>query len=129
QADFLPDFANGGGVVIFAGVHMAGGGGIPHARLAVFFYRALFQEDFAAAVEHEPVHGAMQQAEGMHFAARLAIDYFVALIDDVENVFGHKNFRRARSDGLTPAVAALNNAASRSPAQGLRREPPRRAGR
>jgi hypothetical protein len=33
--------------------------------------------------------GAMPQAQPMHFAAWLAIDHFIALVDDVENFFTH----------------------------------------
>src|SRR3569833_334102 len=105
QSDFFPDFANLGRVVIFAGFHVAGSGGIPHAGLAVSLHRTPLQKDLAARAEHEHVHGAMQQAEAMHFAARLAVDYFVAFVDDVENVFGHKKFLYGFKLALTPALS------------------------
>ena len=89
QPDFLFQLAQGAGVVAFAGLQMAGRRRVPGARETVFLHRALLQEEFAFGIEHQHVHCAVIQFEAMDFAARLAPDDFIALVDDVKDFFAH----------------------------------------
>ena len=62
QPEFLREFAHRGGVVVLAGVHMAGAGCRPAVGVGVLFRRAALEVNFAAGIEHEDVHGAVEQA-------------------------------------------------------------------
>jgi hypothetical protein len=90
QSDFLAQLAHSAGVVILAGIHVAGGRRVPFARLAVFGHRTLLEKSLAARIEDQDVDRAMFQAQPMHLAARLAINHLVVFVDNIEDFFGHK---------------------------------------
>ena len=96
EADLFARLAQGAGAVFFAGIDVARDGRVPCAGEAVFFHRALLQEQLALGVEDEQVNGAMPQAKPVHLDARLLADDLVVCIDDVEDLFellGKKDVR------------------------------------
>ena len=65
---------------------MAGRGRVPAAGVAVFPDRALLQEEVAAAVEEQHMHGPVPQVVHMHEIARFRPQHPVAFIHHVEHL-------------------------------------------
>ena len=59
DAQLLANLAGGGGGVGLAGVHVAGGAGVPEAGVFILPERAFLQEELALSVENEHVDGAV----------------------------------------------------------------------
>ena len=93
EADFFSRFAQSTGVIRLTGIDMTGDGRVPRAGEAVFFHRALLQEQLALGVEDEQVNGAVTQAKPVHLAARLLANDMVVRINDVEDFFTHQSRR------------------------------------
>ena len=60
QTEFFFKFASGTCVVVLSEIDVARGGGVPQAGRVVLACRALLHEDFAAAVQHNNVHGTVK---------------------------------------------------------------------
>ena len=84
DAEFFFGFADGGGVVAFAGFEVAGGAGVPFGGFAVFPGGAFLQEQFAGLVEDENVDGAVEEVFGVDFGAGAGGYDIVTSVDDVE---------------------------------------------
>ena len=87
DSEFLSDLAESAGIVIFAAIEVARGGGIPGAGEAIFEARTFLEKELAALVEDEDVNGAVFEAELVNFSAAFAADHAVELIDDVKKLF------------------------------------------
>ena len=84
DAEFFFGFADGGGVVAFAGFEVAGGAGVPFGGLAVFPGGAFLQEQLAGLVEDEDVDGAVEEVFGVDCGAGAGGYDIVTSVDDVE---------------------------------------------
>ena len=73
DAHFLIQLANGGGLVVLAGVEVAGNAGVPEAGAHVLEQRAFLQQQVAAFVENEDVDGAVDELSARGLRARVAV--------------------------------------------------------
>jgi hypothetical protein len=89
ETEFLLKFAQGGGIVVFAGVEVTGAGGIPGTGEAIFEEGTFLEEDVALLVDDEDVHGPVFEAESMDFRAGSAVDGLIVVVDDIEPFFRH----------------------------------------
>jgi hypothetical protein len=100
EAEFLGEFAEGGVVVVFAGVDVAGAGGGPAVGEGVLGGGAALEVDFAAGVEDEDVDGAVEEAAAVNFGAGFLVEDVVVLVDDVKDIgggMGHGEERKLRN--------------------------------
>ena len=89
ESDLLPCLAHGAGVVGLAGVHVAGGTGVPRAGEGVFLERAFLEIDLASFVDDEHMDGPMFQPTPVDFLTGLFAGDAVAVVHYVENFFAH----------------------------------------
>ena len=59
------------------GIDVAGGGGVPAARVAVLEHRAFLQEDPALPISHQHMHGPMHQPKPVDLPAGADSDHLV----------------------------------------------------
>ncbi len=84
DAEFFLEFAAGGRFVVFAGVDVACGGGVPDAGMSVLQAGALLQQAVAVFVEDEDVDGAVHEPANVHFPAGGLPEDAILRVDDVE---------------------------------------------
>ena len=87
QANFFAQFANRARIVLLAGVDMAGGRRIPHARLSILEHRAFLEEKLAGFIEDQDMNRAMHEPKSMHLAPPAATDHLVQFVYDIKYFF------------------------------------------
>jgi hypothetical protein len=110
-AEFLGEFAAGGGGVVLARVEMAAAGGVPAIGEGVLGRAALLEEEATGIVVDEDVDGAVEKAAGVNFPARGLADDLVAVVHHVEDLvtaLGHgREKRRSVGHAGRPASAII----------------------
>lgn len=86
EVEFLAEFAAGTGVVVFAGVEVAGGAGVVAEWEGVFGGGTFLDEEFVPAVDEEDVDGAVAKFLSVNFGASGLADHAVVFVNDVEDL-------------------------------------------
>ena len=109
ETEFFAKFPCGAGVVVFAGVEMAGGAGIVAAGKGVLGGSALLDEELAGVIEHEDVDGTVAESQSVDLPAGGAADDPVRGVHDVEDFVGVLHGEKKSPSGVRGAFRCGSN--------------------